>query len=136
MPDNVPPLMPGPVPPQLSDTQARTWNMWCHLSALSGFVVPFGFVLGPLLVWQLKKNEFPSVEAHGKAALNFQLTVLIALVAMGIGGFILTFIFVGIIVLLLLPAVGLCGTIFAIIAGVKANEGKEYRYPYSFNLVT
>lgn len=109
--------------------------MWCHLSALSGLIVPFGNVLGPLLVWQIKKNEFPGVEAHGKAAINFQLTVLIALVATLIAGFILSFICIGALLFFLLPVIGLCSIIFAIMAGLKANEGKDYKYPYSLNLI-
>jgi len=134
MPDNAPP--PLPIPPQISDAQARTWNMWCHLSALSGLFLPLGFVLGPLIVWQTKKNEFPSVETHGKAALNFQLTLLIIAIVIAVVGFILTFICIGVLFFLLLPLVGLAGIIFPIIAGLKANEGKDYRYPYSFTLVT
>ena len=132
----VPPANPVPPPqPPAADNQIRMWNMWCHLSALSGLIVPFGNVLGPLLVWQMKKNEFPAVEAHGKAALNFQLTVLIALVATALAGFILSFICIGVIFFFLLPVIGLCSIIFAIIAGLKANEGKDYKYPYSLNLV-
>jgi uncharacterized Tic20 family protein len=99
-------------------------------------VVPFGSVIGPLVVWQIKKTEFPSVEAHGKAALNFQLTVLIVAVVIAAVGFILSFLWVGVLFLFLLPLVGLAGLIFPIIAGLKANEGKEYKYPYSFTLVT
>ena len=46
--------------------------MLCHLSALAGFIgVPLGNILGPLLVWQIKKNEFPSVDVHGKAVAEF-----------------------------------------------------------------
>lgn len=72
MPDNpgVPPQSQPPVAPG-NESQARTWNMLCHLSALAGYIIPFGNILGPLLVWQIKKNEFPSVDEHGKAALNF-----------------------------------------------------------------
>ncbi len=92
-------------------------------------------MLGPLLVWQIKKNEFPSVEAHGKSALNFQLTVLIALVATGIVGFILSFFCIGVLFFFLLPAIGLCSVIFAIIAGLKANDGVDYKYPYSLDLI-
>jgi hypothetical protein len=110
--------------------------MWCHLSALAGLVVPFGSVIAPLVVWQIKKNEFPSVEAHGKAALNFQLTVLIAAIAVAVVAFILSFFCVGFLFFFLLPLVGLAGLIFPIIAGLKANEGKEYKYPYSLTLVT
>lgn len=51
--------------------------MLCHLSALAGLFLPVGNILGPLLVWQIKKNEMPAVEPHGKDSLNFQLTVLI-----------------------------------------------------------
>ncbi len=138
MPDDAPPPISNPAPPPLpiSDAQARTWNMWCHLSALAGLMVPFGSVIGPLLVWQIKKNEIPSVEVHGKAALNFQLTVLIVAVVVGIVGFILSFFCVGFVFFLLLPLVGLAGLIFPVIAGIKANEGKDYKYPYSFTLVT
>jgi uncharacterized Tic20 family protein len=65
-----------PTPPPSPESQARMWNMLCHLSALAGFIgIPFGNILGPLIVWQIKKNEFPSVDVHGKAALNFQITV-------------------------------------------------------------
>ncbi len=111
------------------------WNMWCHLSALSGLIVPFGNVLGPLLVWQIKKHDIPSVEAHGKAALNFQLTVLIAVIAGGLIAIPLSFLCIGFLLYPILAAIGLCGLIFGVIAGIKANDGKDYRYPYSFNLV-
>ena len=106
------------------------------MSALAVLIgVPFGNVLGPLLVWQLKKNEFPSVEIHGKAALNFQLTVLIAAAVVFAAGFILSLIFIGIFLFPVAILIGLCGVVFAIIAGVKANDGEEYRYPYSIEFV-
>ena len=109
--------------------------MWCHLSALAGFVIPFGNIIGPLLVWQIKKNEFPSVVVHGKAALNFQITVSIAVVVGLILAIPLSFLCIGVLLYPIVIAIGICGLVFAIIAGLKANEGKEYRYPYSFNLV-
>ena len=56
----------------------RTWAMLCHLSALAGFVVPFGSIIGPLIVWLIKKDEMPIVDEHGKKALNFQITMAIA----------------------------------------------------------
>jgi uncharacterized protein len=125
-----------PVTPSSNETQARTWNMWCHLSALAVLVgVPFGNVLGPLLVWQMKKNEFPSVEVHGKAALNFQLTVLIAAAVVFAAGFVLTFIVIGFFLIPVGILIVLCGVVFGIIAGIKANEGKDYQYPYSFEFV-
>ena len=136
-----PPLPPHstaapPPPPPNPESQARTWNMLCHLSALTGFVgVPLGTILGPLLVWQIKRNEFPSVDIHGKAALNFQLTILIGILASVVIGFILSFICIGFIFFFVAMALGLCGLIFAIIAGIKASNGEAYKYPYSFELV-
>jgi len=147
MPDELPPPpapepppfqpSPAPLPPASAPTesQVRMWNMICHLSALSGYLVPLGNVLGPLLVWQIKKNEIPSVEFHGKAALNFQLTILIAVVGGTIMSLLLMAICIGYLVFLAVMAVGLCGLIFPIIAGIKANDGKEYKYPYSFELI-
>lgn len=111
------------------------WNMLCHISALSGFLIPFGSVVGPLLIWQIKKNEIPSTEVHGKAALNFQLTVLIVAFGCLILGLLLAVIGIGFLLILAAAAAGFCGMIFAIIAGINANDGKDYKYPYSFNLI-
>ena len=103
--------------------------MWCHMSALAGFVIPFGNIIGPLIVWQMKKNELPSVDAHGKQALNFQLTVAIALLATVILAIILSFFCVGVLLFPVVIAIAWAGPIFAIIAGIKVNDGKDYNTP-------
>lgn len=133
-----PPIAPpasAPPPPPNPDGQARTWNMLCHLSALAGFLIPFGHILGPLIVWQIKKNEIPSVDVHGKASLNFQITVTIAVFVGGFAAAILAFIGIGFLIFPLVMLLGLAGLILAIIAGIKANNGEDYKYPYSFELV-
>jgi uncharacterized protein len=109
--------------------------MFCHLSALAGFVIPFGNILGPLLVWQIKKQEFPSVEIHGKAALNFQITAAIVLLGGGIVAFILSFFCIGFLLFPVIFAIYIASIVFAVIAGVKANDGKDYRYPWTLTLV-
>jgi uncharacterized Tic20 family protein len=53
------------------DKDARLWGMFCHLIAFSGYVVPFGSVLGPLIIWLIKKDEMPFVDDQGKESLNF-----------------------------------------------------------------
>ena len=132
----IPPVAPiPPSAPAPSDSDVRIWNMWCHLSALSGLIVPFGNILGPLLIWQIKKTEVPSVEAHGKAALNFQITVLIASLATVAVMIVLWFFCVGWVMIPVLMAIGVAGIVFSIIAGIKANEGKDYEYPYSLKLL-
>lgn len=102
--------------------------MLAHLSALSGFLIPLGTIIGPLLIWQIKKNEIPTVEAHGKDALNFQITVLIAFFVC----FLLMFVGIGI---LLMPIVGIGALVCTIIAGIKANNGERWKYPASFTFL-
>lgn len=120
---------PAPVPSAEVSKDARTWGMLCHLSALSGLVgVGFGFILGPLVVWLIKKNEYPFVDDQGKEALNFQITMTIAFVCSAI----LCVIFIG---FLLLPAVGIVDIVFTIIGSIKASDGVAYRYPFTLRLV-
>ena len=107
---------------------ARTWGMFCHLTALAGFIIPFGNIIGPLVIWLIKKNDHPFVDDQGKESLNFQVTVTIAALIAGA----LICVFVGII---LLPLVGILAVVFAIIAALKANEGKRYRYPFALRLI-
>ena len=56
----------------------RTMGMLCHLLAFCGFVFPFGGIIAPLVLWLVKKDEMPFVNDQGKEALNFQITVAIA----------------------------------------------------------
>ena len=61
------------------DSEARLWAMIAHLSGFLGYFLPvIGSLIGPLIVWQLKKDLHPYVDEQGKEALNFQITVLIA----------------------------------------------------------
>ena len=132
-----PPVQPpsSSPPPASPESQARMWNMLCHLSALAGFVIPFGNILGPLIIWQIKKNEFPSVDIHGKAALNFQITVAIAALAGMAVAIALSFFCVGYLLFPVVALIGLAGLIFAIIAGIKANNGEFWKYPLILQLL-
>jgi len=144
-PDAPPPIQPPPTqippanaapPPGSPENQARMWNMLCHLSALAACVgIPFGNILGPLILWQLKKNDFPSVDIHGKAALNFQISVTIVLLCGVAAAFVLHFVCIGILLVPVVALIGLAGMVFAIIAGIKANNGEDYKYPWSLELV-
>lgn len=57
--------------------EERTWGMVCHLAALAGYLFPFGNIIGPLIVWLIKKEEMPFVADQGKESLNFQITMAI-----------------------------------------------------------
>lgn len=83
------------VEPVVVDKEQRTWAMLCHLSALAGFIIPMGSIIGPLIVWLVKKDEMPLVAEHGRKSLNFQITMLIAYIVC----FILMFAVIGVILL-------------------------------------
>lgn len=103
-------------------SEARQWAMFCHLAGLLGGLIPAGNVIGPLVLWQMKKEEFPFVDDQGKEALNFQLSVSLYLIVSGI----LVLLLVGI---FLLIAVGAFALIFTVIGGIQAHNGVAYRYP-------
>lgn len=107
---------------QVPEKDARNWAMICHLAALSGYVIPFGNLLGPLIVWAIKKDEHPFIDDQGKEALNFQLTMTLV----AIGCIVLMFVLIG---FLLIGALVVFTLIMIIIASIKANEGVYYRYP-------
>lgn len=102
--------------------------MACHLSALAGLVFPFGSVLGPLVVWLIARDRSPFIDAQGKEALNFQLTMLVAyLIATA-----LVFVFIGIPLLFILVVLDI---VLVIIAAVQSASGVAWHYPFSFPLV-
>ncbi len=106
----------------------KMWAMLCHLSALAGFIVPFGNIIGPLVIWSLKKDEFPLVNDQGKEALNFQISILIYIFV----SVILIFVAIGIIALI---AVACFSLIMTVIAAIKSNEGFKYRYPLTIRFL-
>jgi len=106
----------------------RTWGMLCHISAFAGFIIPFGGILAPLIIWLIKKDEMAFVNDQGKEAINFPITVFIAAIVC----FILMFVGIGFI---LLFALAIYAIIMIIIAAMKANDGVYYRYPYALRLI-
>ena len=107
--------------------QEKQCAMVCHLSALSGFVgVPFGNILGPLLTWLFKRNEYPFVDSQGKEALNFHFSLWIyGIIAVGLH-----------FTIILIPLAWLIGgfvyfggIIYTVLAALSASNGVPYYYP-------
>mgnify|MGYP003332358715 CR=1 FL=1 len=102
-------------------------NVFCmlnHLSQLANFVVPFSGVILPIVMWATEKENSTKVDAHGRIVFNWlisstnQLICYLVLVLLGIG-------------ILMLIALGIASVIFTILGGIKANEGKIWKYPMS-----
>jgi len=106
------------------------WAMFCHLSTFAILVIPsFGNIIAPLVIWLIKKDEYPLVNDQGKEALNFQISMTIYFIA----SIILSFFIIGIPVLI---ALFFFVPIVTIIAAIKANEGQMYRYPLTIQFIT
>jgi hypothetical protein len=111
-----------------TDSDAKTWGMMCHVAAIAGYLIPFGNIIAPFIVWQLKKDTAEFVDYNGKESLNFQITITIAMIA----AIPLILVVIGIFMLIALPIIDL---VLVIIAAVKASNGERYRYPLTLRLV-
>ncbi|MDJ0656295.1 MAG: DUF4870 domain-containing protein [Xanthomonadales bacterium] len=111
-----------------SSREANQWAMFIHFSVLAGFIVPFAGLILPIVLWQLKKDEFPVIDDHGKVVVNWIISALIYSVVC----FILTFVIIGIFGFM---ALGLATVLFAIIGGIKANNGELWEYPLTIKII-
>jgi uncharacterized protein len=120
---------PLPLPTAPAFTNVRTWAALCHGSALLGVFLHFpGHLLGPLIVWLVKRDESPEIDAHGKEAVNFQISMLIYnLVAAVFCLILIGFVFLAILWVL--------NAVFVIIAAIQASDGKFYRYPMTIRFI-
>ena len=106
--------------------EGRMWGMFLHLSQFAGFIITFAGFIVPVLIWQFKKEEFPEIDAHGKAVVNWMISELVY-AAIGV---VLFFLIIGIPILM---ALGVVGIAFPIIGGIKANNGEVWKYTLSIS---
>lgn len=121
-------LSPVPAEPVVSADE-RQWAMFCHLSALVGHVLMgFGHIVGPLVLWLIKRDTMPFVNSQGKESLNFQISVTIyALISAA-----MSFFCVGLILLL---ALVIFDVVVVIMACVATSNGKAYKYPLCIRFI-
>jgi uncharacterized Tic20 family protein len=99
-----------------------------NLAAAIYVISFFAPVLGPLVIWLLKREESSFIDYHGKEYFNFMISYFVYTVFSGI----LTLILIGFIGLWL---IGILVVVFTIVAAIKAYEGTEYRIPWIFRLI-
>lgn len=128
---------PNPIPtpayslPAATVGPNRSWEVGCHLAGFSGFISGIGWILGPLVVWLLKKDEFPSVDAHGKEELNFQISILIYYIGLFLAGFVTCGV-----TWFAMAGLGIVHLVLMVIAVVKASDGQLFRYPFILRLIS
>ncbi|MBV9233314.1 MAG: DUF4870 domain-containing protein [Candidatus Eremiobacteraeota bacterium] len=138
----------------------RNWAMAAHLSAFAGLAgVPFGHVVGPLIIYLLRGHESEFVGEHARASLNFQITIsILAIIVAVVGGAVVlgtvataggadavsaaaqtayglsiatAWIAIGVAVLIVL----LLSIIFIIVGTIRASEGLPYTYPFAIRFL-
>jgi len=116
----------------------KNYSSITHLSSFAGCLFPFGNIIAPVLLWSAKKNESTYIDTHGKAAINFQLSLMlysfllamliipVTIFTLGLG---LIALIIGIIPILII--------IIAIIisASIKASNGEYYDYPFTIEFI-
>ncbi|MEM8639269.1 MAG: DUF4870 domain-containing protein [Cyanobacteria bacterium P01_G01_bin.54] len=127
------------------NSEFRQWAIFLHLSQLSGIVIPFGGIIVPIVIWQMKKEEFPLLDQHGKMVVNWLISSALYSVIGGLLMFIailsaiyevigLVVVFAPIAGLVLATVVG-CSFVFPIIGSFKANGGKLWKYPLTLEIL-
>jgi uncharacterized Tic20 family protein len=110
---------PGTTPPYTPTSDERTLAILCHVLGIFFWIFP------PLIIYLIKKDESAYVKAHAMEALNFQITVSIAAVALALT----------IVGLLLIWVLWIVALVFMIIATINASDNKMYRYPLTIRLI-
>ncbi len=114
---------------KVTNNEEKNWAIFCHVSAFAGYLIPFGNVIGPLVLWLMKKDEFPLVDREGKKSLNFQISMTIyAIVSL-----VLSLVLIGFFLLL---AVAIVQLVFVIMAAVKVSQGEEFSYPLTIKFIS
>lgn len=124
---------PVPQPPPAGGISDQQWIVFLHLSALGGFVLPaLGHILGPLIIWLVKKPESAAIDEAGKNVLNFQISWTIwmfAAVTVGFAGSCL-------IIPMVIPlGLGIAWLVYVILGAVKASNGETYKFPLTIKML-
>ena len=107
--------------------EEEKWAMLCHLSSLSGYLIPFGNIIGPMIIYAIFKEQYPFVDDQGREVVNFQISMTLYMIVAAI----LIFILIGLPLLFILMVINL---IYTIIGARRAYRGNVYRYPLNLRL--
>jgi len=108
--------------------EEQNFSMFCHLSALAGYIIPFGNIIGPLIIWSMKKDIYPEVDRQGKDSLNFQISMILWVI-------VAAFFILLVIGIFALIALGILHLIMIVVASVKSNNGERFRYPLTIEFI-
>jgi uncharacterized Tic20 family protein len=117
-----------PPRPISGDQDANQWAMFIHFSLFAGYLLPLAGLVLPIILWQIKKDQYPFVDIHGKIVTNWIISLIIYSVVCAI----LLFLVIGIFGFIILGALTI---IFPIVGGIKANQGEVWEYPLTIKFI-
>lgn len=114
-------------------SEEKTWAMFPHLGIILGLIG----LIATIVIWQIKKEESKYITYHAKEALNFQITLIIAMIGVAVLSWVLIMIMpiLAFVSMLGYLVIGIGGLVLAIIAGIAANGGKMHKYPFNLRLI-
>lgn len=118
------------------EREVNQWALFLHLSQLAGYAVPFAGLVVPILMWQMKKDELPEIDAHGKMVANWMISAFIYSLAIGLFALVSVILFP--LLLCVVPigiALALASVAFPIIGALKANNGELWQYPMTIEFL-
>ena len=111
--DTQPPQQQPPGIPSLPPSPPATnWRLYLELLSFTAFIFPLGNILGPLVLWLVKKDTIPLVNEEGKRVINFNLSwTLWSIATCGLGF--------------------IAWVIIAIISTLKAANNERFEHPWT-----
>ena len=112
----------------LQTADEKQMGLFLHLSQLVNLIVPMGGVVVPILIWQLKKEEIPGLDAHGKMVTNWIISSFIYMIV----SIVLAFVLIGFLTMLIVAVLAI---VFPIVGAMKANNGELWEYPLTIKFI-
>jgi len=117
MDPNLPPeSQPSPTQPTVLPSSNSNWRLYLEALAFSFFICPFGNVIGPLVLWLVKKDTNPVINEEGKKVINFNISWTLWIIASCGFGF-------------------LVWLVIQIIATLKAANNEPFKHPLTIRFL-
>jgi uncharacterized protein len=132
---DLPPLPPSDASRISSD---NTWALLIHLSALLhlvGATFPGANVVGPLILWLIKRHESPYLDEVGKRVLNFQISWAIYFAILWALTAVLVWVLIGFFLLPVIGILAIAWLVITIIGAIKESNREPYRFPWTIEFL-
>ena len=113
-----------------STPDERTFALLMHLSVLGQWVIPPFAIIAPIVMWQMKKDESPFIDEHGREVVNFQISLLLYAAVFFVLGFVTCGVAFGLVAL-----VYVLGLVGMILGAIASNRGESFRYPMTLRFL-